>query len=584
MSAGGISYDCLTTSRKVTLPSVESWGTNMNIIKDPNKGIYTRRKDKVGETQEVLLAQENSGDRIAECINVYARGVNPMVSVSYDNYGNNGGASSRSHFRKQGVKLPYKPEVFIPPVLRQEDLVPLSRLPRNWVYAFSNPSMPNLIQENSCSSSKNCIETRHPQFEVDTNKQYIKELPKDYSMKQPEVKEDFLKVYDIDVQKSQPYQGQFHDKVMINNSKINENKQLYDAFTNKCGDYKKYNRPSTDIQRNIHKNMLQQFIQTNKSQMKENRMDHDILNKNLRETPQPGQQWETNKIQMNEKSPFLSTKPMNGIEENILEIDEPIEVNKSDSTSLKYLPQIIDYNNSLQHIRNPLEVNIDVKTGSSYHTIDRNIFENNPFQSQKIHPYLNINTTKYNPQMERTGSIESYTTKNINENKMNYDWKTNKIIQQEKILLDPSNIQTKNSVCIPVDTSKSKNIYKQTTPIDISSIPMKDKIKVDGETSKTFIEQDKWIGTRPEREARVLKSNVNFGSNKSKDNVEFYDINGTNRNDIENRNIHVGSFDPKPQGITKTRDGIDMDGSSTIDYRYRDLKKNVQEQFNQRYM
>ena len=180
MSAGGISYDCLTTSRKVTLPSVESWGTNMNIIKDPNKGIYTRRKDKVGETQEVLLAQENSGDRIAECINVYARGVNPMVSVSYDNYGNNGGASSRSHFRKQGVKLPYKPEVFIPPVLRQEDLVPLSRLPRNWVYAFSNPSMPNLIQESSCSSSKNCIETRHPQFEVDTNKQYIKELPQDY--------------------------------------------------------------------------------------------------------------------------------------------------------------------------------------------------------------------------------------------------------------------------------------------------------------------------------------------------------------------------------------------------------------------
>ena len=44
MSAGGISYDCLTTSRKVTLPSVESWGTNMNIVKDPNKGIFTKKK------------------------------------------------------------------------------------------------------------------------------------------------------------------------------------------------------------------------------------------------------------------------------------------------------------------------------------------------------------------------------------------------------------------------------------------------------------------------------------------------------------------------------------------------------------
>ena len=113
---------------------------------------------------------------------------------------------------------------------------------------------------------------------------------------------------------------------------------------------------------------------------------------------------------------------------------------------------------------------------------------------------------------------------------------------------------------------------------------MKDKIKVDGETSKTFIEQDKWIGARPEREARVLKSDVSFGSNKSENNVEFYDINGTNRNDIEKRNIHVGSFDPKPQGISRTREGIEMDSSSTIDYRYRDLKKNVQEQFNQRYM
>jgi hypothetical protein len=227
---------------------------------------------------------------------------------------------------------------------------------------------------------------------------------------------------------------------------------------------------------------------------------------------------------------------------------------------------------------------VDVKTGSSYHTIDKNIYENSPFQSEKIHPYLNVNTSKYNPEIEKTGSIESYTTKNINENKINYDWKTNKIIKQEKVMIDPSNIPTKKSVCIPVESSKSKNIYKQTTPIDISTLNMKDKIKVDGETSKTFIDQDKWIGTRPERKARVLKSNVNFGSNKAEDDVEFYDINGTNRNDIERRNISVGSFDPKPQGMSRTRDGIDMDNSSTIDYRYSDLKKNVQEQFNQRYM
>ena len=154
MSAGGISYDCLTTSRKVTLPSVESWGTNMNIVKDPNKGIFTKRRDKVGDTQEILLAQDESGDRIAECINVYARGVNPMVSVSYDNYGNNGGGGSRSYFGKQQVSLPYKPEVFIPPIQRQEDLVPLSRLPLKLVLRFYKSGATECNSENVLSRGK----------------------------------------------------------------------------------------------------------------------------------------------------------------------------------------------------------------------------------------------------------------------------------------------------------------------------------------------------------------------------------------------------------------------------------------------
>jgi len=153
MSAGGLSYHGLTTSRKTTLPSVEMWGTDMNILKDPPRGITTRRIDKVGQTQSILLSQEDSGDRIAECINVYARGVNPMVSVSYDNYGNNGGATGSA--RRQGVKLPYKPEVFRPPVFRQEDLLPLSRMPRNFTYSItSNPELPNIVQHMGCNETK----------------------------------------------------------------------------------------------------------------------------------------------------------------------------------------------------------------------------------------------------------------------------------------------------------------------------------------------------------------------------------------------------------------------------------------------
>jgi hypothetical protein len=155
MSAGGLSYHGLTTSRKVTLPSVEMWNTNMNILRDPNSGIFTRRNDKVSQTQGVLLQQDDSGDRIAECINVYARGVNPMVSVSYDNYSNNAGSFPGR--RSQGVKLPYRPEVFRPPVIRPEQLMPLSRQPRNYFYALTNPSLPNVINQMTCNETKSSI-------------------------------------------------------------------------------------------------------------------------------------------------------------------------------------------------------------------------------------------------------------------------------------------------------------------------------------------------------------------------------------------------------------------------------------------
>lgn len=160
MSAGGLSYSGLKTQSKVTLPSVEMWGTNMNILQDPYRSVQTRRIDKVGDTQSILLAQDESGDRICEMINVYSRGVNPMVSVSYDNYSNNAGARGT----RTAASLPYKVENVRPPVLRQEDLLPLSRLPRNWFYNYSNPSFPDLVQAEQCTETDKCVrsEILHP--------------------------------------------------------------------------------------------------------------------------------------------------------------------------------------------------------------------------------------------------------------------------------------------------------------------------------------------------------------------------------------------------------------------------------------
>lgn len=617
MSAGGISYDCLTTSRKVTLPSVESWGTNMNIVKDPNKGIFTRRKDKVGDTQEILLAQDESGDRIAECINVYARGVNPMVSVSYDNYGNNGGGGSRSYFGKQQVSLPYKPEVFIPPIQRQEDLVPLSRLPRNWFYAFTNPELPNVIQKMSCPEERASIETRKQNVHVDTNKQYIKELPNEATNSKINVHDKLLKV-EAKATKSNQHQGQFHDKMEKNNSKINTNKKIYEAFTNSSGPYKKYSIPNTEIQRNIHENLLHQIVNTNKSDNRQENIHHDTLNKNVSTTQIPGLPYHTKKTRNVEISPFLTTNiqnssgtheniintcantakgvqgkgihnheetnPSNGIEKNLLSMDELKTSNKSDSTSLKYFPQFIENDSLNRNVKNVLIIDQDTSKGTNNRTIDVNIHDNTPYQAQNGHIYIDVNSSKGTSSIEKFNNIEAYTAKNINNDMLKYNVRSNKTINQQRMFIDPSNIHTKQTICVPVDTPKTRDIYKNVTPIDLSTIQRKKNVQVAHEGSKTFIDQDKWIGERPERAARVLTSSVDFCPDVVDTKEDFYNIQGTNRNDIEQRNIHVGSFDPKPQGISRSREDLDMNKSSTIEHRYNSLQKGVQDQFNQRYM
>ena len=58
----------------LTLGSVEGWGTNLNIVRDPPKGIFTRRVDKVGDAQASTERILDSGDdRFYEGVSVYAR-------------------------------------------------------------------------------------------------------------------------------------------------------------------------------------------------------------------------------------------------------------------------------------------------------------------------------------------------------------------------------------------------------------------------------------------------------------------------------------------------------------------------------
>jgi len=140
MSAGGLSYSGITNYGKATLPSVDNWGSNMNIIKDPPKSIYTRRIDKVGQTSLITDEIDGSNDRFSQAINLYARGVNPSVSVSYGNQGNNytGGMITGGSAQP---RLPYtvaKDGAFRPPIMMQENLLPLSRQPRVFTSAATS--------------------------------------------------------------------------------------------------------------------------------------------------------------------------------------------------------------------------------------------------------------------------------------------------------------------------------------------------------------------------------------------------------------------------------------------------------------
>jgi len=171
-----ISYSGLTNYGKAVNPSVEMGLGSMNILRDPPRSITTRRVDKVGQTSSITEMVDDSGNRVCEGINVYARGVNPSVSVSYGNAGNNGGQRGSSVFG--GVisgglqaKLPYtimKDGAFRPPTRTQDQLLPLSRLPRVNTESFTQPGFVDY------SKKLDCAQGEYRQIKKDTIKACIR--------------------------------------------------------------------------------------------------------------------------------------------------------------------------------------------------------------------------------------------------------------------------------------------------------------------------------------------------------------------------------------------------------------------------
>jgi hypothetical protein len=171
------SYSGLKTYGKVSLPSVESWGTNNNILKDPPRSITTRRIDKVSENSFFTQELQDSSDRIAEAISAYPRGINPMVGVSYGN-SNAGNLSGQALlYRGQQAKLPYRvmnAGAFRPPVLTPVDLLPLSRMPRNTTKINPIIFSPDFSKKITCSEEKRALTTRRPKVRDMTTSMYFK--------------------------------------------------------------------------------------------------------------------------------------------------------------------------------------------------------------------------------------------------------------------------------------------------------------------------------------------------------------------------------------------------------------------------
>jgi hypothetical protein len=156
MSSGGVSYHGVVGhTAKATLPSVSSWGTNQNILKDPPKSIQTYRRDRVGQTNEVARLIDGSGDRACEYIRVYPLGQNPMVGVSYQNSGRSSGSGISGTISGIGqqASLPYRlSDNFRPPLLPQEYTFPLSRLPRLTTEYRTNPASVDFTKKLMCPS------------------------------------------------------------------------------------------------------------------------------------------------------------------------------------------------------------------------------------------------------------------------------------------------------------------------------------------------------------------------------------------------------------------------------------------------
>jgi hypothetical protein len=137
----------------ITFPKKERGGPSLgnqetvHILREPPKSIHTRKKERVSESDVLHMTRENM-DRTSEFIMPFARGVNPMVGVSYNAHGSGASKLHTGSHQPQGHNAYKINEQFIPPIFRQEDQLPLSRQKRDLFSVHSKIESPYLFKNN----------------------------------------------------------------------------------------------------------------------------------------------------------------------------------------------------------------------------------------------------------------------------------------------------------------------------------------------------------------------------------------------------------------------------------------------------
>ena len=237
-----ISYSGITNYGKVTLPSVETWGRNMNILVDPPKTVTTRRIDKVSQTSLITEMIDDSENRAAEVILKYARGVNPSVSVSYSNNSNNGGQNTSGGIFHNGVSasLPYKldAEAFRPPIQTQFSLLPLSRMPRIWTTSYTQPGFADFSKKlRTPTTAEETREVKNELLKGSIHPTALYKVDKPLDSAPSEVKHMVQEV----LSKNYTTVPKGTDITMLDvlepNRQINHDFQHHEAYTNPNSDY-----------------------------------------------------------------------------------------------------------------------------------------------------------------------------------------------------------------------------------------------------------------------------------------------------------------------------------------------------------